>query len=56
MQPKNISKAWKPWIQALGSFSQAMAWRLQGSVPSLNRNLKDFHEKLKMLLGSSSSF
>ena len=29
---KKNSKAWKPWIQALGSFSQAKAWGLQGSV------------------------
>ena len=35
MKPKEIFKAWKPWIQALGSFSQAKAWRLQGSVSSL---------------------
>ena len=31
---KNISKAGKPWIQALGSFSQAKAGRLQGSSVS----------------------
>ena len=36
MQPKKIFKAWKPWIQALGSFSQAKACRLQGSVSSLD--------------------
>ena len=35
MQPKKIFKAWKPWIQALGSFIQAKALHLQGSVSSL---------------------
>ena len=32
---KKNFKAWKAWVQALGSFCQAKAWRLQGSVSSL---------------------
>jgi len=32
---KKKFKPWKAWVQALGSFCQAKAWRLQGSVSSL---------------------
>ena len=37
-QAKKKFKAWKPWIQALGSFFQGKAWHLQGSVSSLPLN------------------
>ena len=40
---KKNFKALKPWIQALGSFSQAKAWRLQGSASSLLPTALYFH-------------